>query len=134
MGDLESFADFWGAWRKRGGCAFHFMEIFHFVEMQSVFCLYLQNGLEIFNQILQPWSKFQWKHFESLYWKFQTSAHAHIAIAYLQIAYLQYAHYLQISSYDINFKLSLVYILINEVDQWFYQLDHVTFLKIYSNL
>ena len=25
---------------------------FHFVEMQSVFCLYLQNGLEFFNQIL----------------------------------------------------------------------------------
>ena len=38
-------------------------------------------------------------------------------IAYLQIAYLQYAHYLQTSSYDMNFKLSLVYILINEVDQ-----------------
>ena len=38
-------------------------------------------------------------------------------IAYLQIAYLQYAHYLQISSYDMNFKLSLVYIVINEVDQ-----------------
>ena len=29
-------------------CAFHFVEIFHFVEMQSVFCLYLQNGLEFF--------------------------------------------------------------------------------------
>ena len=43
-------------------------------------------------------------------------------------------HYLQISWHDMNFKLSLVYILINEVGQWFYELDHVTFLKIYSNL
>ena len=38
--------------------------------------------------------------------------------------------HLQISWHNINFKLSLVYILINEIDQWFYQLDHVTFLKI----
>ena len=52
-----------------------------------LYCLYLQNGLEIFNQILQPWSKFQWKHFESLYWKFKTSAHVHIAIAYLYFFY-----------------------------------------------
>ena len=29
----------------------------------------------------------------------------------------------------MNLKLSLVYILINEVGQWFYQLDHVTFWK-----
>ena len=41
--------------RRSGGghspspCAFHFMEIFHFVEMQSVFCLYFQNGLEFFD-------------------------------------------------------------------------------------
>ena len=34
----------------------------------------------------------------------------------------------------MNFKLSQVYILINEVGQWFYELGHVTFLKIYSNL
>ena len=43
-------------------------------------------------------------------------------------------HYLQISWHDMDFKLLLVYILINEVGQWFYELDHVTFLKIYSNL
>ena len=34
-------------------CAFHLVEIFHFVEIQSPFCLYLQNGLEFFNLILQ---------------------------------------------------------------------------------
>ena len=38
-------------------------------------------------------------------------------------------HYLQISWHEINFKLSLVYILINEVGLWFYQPDHVTFSK-----
>ena len=32
---------------------------FHFVEMQPTFCGYLQNELELFNQILQFWSKFQ---------------------------------------------------------------------------
>ena len=31
----------------------HLVEIFHFVEIQSPFCLYLQNGLEILNLILQ---------------------------------------------------------------------------------
>ena len=34
-------------------CAFHFVEIFYFVEIQPVFCLYLQNVLEFFNLILQ---------------------------------------------------------------------------------
>ena len=38
-------------------------------------------------------------------------------------------HYLQISWHEMNFKLSLVYILINEVGQWFHQLDHVTLSK-----
>ena len=34
-------------------CAFWTIHCaFHFVEMQSVFCLYLQNGLEFFNQFL----------------------------------------------------------------------------------
>ena len=32
----------------RSLCAFHLVEIFHFVEIQSPFCLYLQNGLEYF--------------------------------------------------------------------------------------
>ena len=31
------------------GCAFHFMEIFRFMEIQSAFCLYPQMGLEFFN-------------------------------------------------------------------------------------
>ena len=43
-------------------------------------------------------------------------------------------YYLQISWHDMSFKFPMGYILINEVGQWFYQLDHVTFLKIYSNL
>ena len=34
-------------------CSFHLVEIFHFVEIQSPSCLHLQNGLEIFNIILQ---------------------------------------------------------------------------------
>ena len=73
---------------KRRGCAFHLVEIFHFVEMRSVFCLYLQNGLEFFN----------------------------FCVIYKFL--------------DMRWILdSLVSILINEVGQWFYQLDHVTLSK-----
>ena len=35
------------------GCAFYFMEIFRFTEIQSAFCLYLRKGLECFGWILQ---------------------------------------------------------------------------------
>ena len=38
--------DKWGQRRGAGGGRGW---AFHFVEMQSVFCLYLQNGLEFFN-------------------------------------------------------------------------------------
>ena len=36
-------------------------------------------------------------------------------------------YHLQNSWRDMNFKISLVYTLINEVGQWFYQLDHGLF-------
>ena len=124
MGDLESFADFWGAWRKEGvvhstswkystswKCSLYFVYIFRtgwkfLIKFCSpdpsfngnILSLYIENLKHLCMRTLQL-----------LIYKF--------LIAYLQIAYLQYAHYLQISSYDINFKLSLVYILINEVDQ-----------------
>ena len=58
----------------------------------------------------------------SLYLKFKTSAHAHIANTY-------YYDDLEISWHEMNFKFSLVYIMINEVGHWFYQLDGVTFSK-----
>ena len=58
----------------------------------------------------------------SLYLKFQTSAHAHIAINYY---YLLFTNFL---TYEF-LKLSLAYILINEVGQWFYQLDFINFIK-----
>ena len=35
------------------GCAFHFAEVSNFMEIQSVYCPYLQNGLEILSQILK---------------------------------------------------------------------------------
>ena len=41
----------WGV--KLTPCAFHLVEIFHFLQIQSPFCLYLQKGLEFFNLILQ---------------------------------------------------------------------------------
>ena len=34
--------------KKESTCAFQFVEIFHFAEMQSAFCLYFQNRLEFF--------------------------------------------------------------------------------------
>ena len=30
-------------------CGFHFVEVFHFIEIQFTYCLYLQKGLEFFN-------------------------------------------------------------------------------------
>ena len=36
-----------GGWGK--ACAFHFVEIFHFEEIRSLFCLYLHNGLKFFD-------------------------------------------------------------------------------------
>ena len=65
-----------------GGVAFHFVEIFRFVAMQSVFCLYLQNGLEFFNKFCSSDPSFNRNILRPLYLKFKTSAHAHIAIAY----------------------------------------------------
>ena len=38
-------------------------------------------------------------------------------------------HYLKVFWHDINLKLTLGYFLINEIDQWSYQLDRVTFSK-----
>ena len=52
----------------------------------------------------------------SLYLKFKTSAHAHIAITY-------YFLYLQVLWQDIILNLHRGYILINEVGQGFYQRD-----------
>ena len=73
-------------------------------------------------------SSFNRNFLRSLYLKFKTSAHAHIVIAYY------YALFTNFFTWYEFLKLSLVYILINEVGQLFYQLAHVTFLKIYSNL
>ena len=39
-------------------------------------------------------------------------------------------YYLQFFWHDMNLKLKLGYIFMNEVGQWFYQLDHVAFSKI----
>ena len=47
----------------------------HFLEIRSVFWLYLHNKLEFFNEILQLWSKFHQKHFTSIYLKSETPAH-----------------------------------------------------------
>ena len=37
------FSNFWAR------CAFHFVYIFHLVEIQSTYCLYVQDGLEFFD-------------------------------------------------------------------------------------
>ena len=57
-----------------------------------------------------------------LYLKFETYVH-------VQITVIHYNIFLQVSWNDMDLKLSLGYFLINEVGQWFYQLDHVTFSK-----
>ena len=62
----------------------------------------------------------------SLYLNFKTSAYTHIAISYYYALFTNFLIW-----YELN---SHCYILINEVGQWFYQLHHLTFLKIYSNL
>ena len=54
------------------------------------------------------------------YLKFKTSAHA-------QIAFIHY--YILFTSFLWIWNLQWRYSLMNEVGQWFYQLDHVTFSK-----
>ena len=101
---------------------------FHFVEIQSVFCLYLQNGFNFLIKLCSSDPSFNRNILRALYLKFKTSALAHIAIAYY------YALFTNFLTWHEFLKLPLVYILINGVGQWFYQPDHVTFVKIYSNL
>ena len=97
--------------------------LFHFGEIQSTFCLYLQTGLEFFNQILQLWSKFQWKHFEIPIFKISNicvCAHCnHLLVCII------YKFPVIIRILNLHWR----YILISEVGQWFYQLYHATCSK-----
>ena len=82
-----------------------------------------QNGLELFNQILQFWSKFQQKDFEiPIFKNSNICACAHCNHLCLRIIY-KFLVAIWISN------LHWEYILISEVGQWFYQLDHVTLSK-----
>ena len=49
LGYLFQKTTFEGLIRKKGRIEDIGVGVFHFVEMRSVFCLYLQNGLEFFN-------------------------------------------------------------------------------------
>ena len=102
---------------------FHFVEIFRFVEMKSTFFLIFRRDGNFLIKFCSSDSSFNRNILRSLYLKFKASAHAHIAIAYY------YALFTNFLTWYEFLKLSLVYILINEVGQWFYQLDHVTFSK-----
>ena len=84
-----------------GGCAFHFAEIFHLVEIRSMFCLYLHSGLEFFNQILQRWSKFEWEHFDIPLLKIWNIC----ACAIMRL--LVYTYYIQVSRHGTSWKLTL---------------------------
>ena len=47
------------------GCTFHFVEIFPFVEIQFLYCLYLQKDLKRFNLNLILLSNVEQKHFHT---------------------------------------------------------------------
>ena len=92
--------------------------------MQSTFCLYLQNGMEFFNQILQLWSKFQRKHFEIPIFKISNIC----ACAHCNRLLLLMIYKFLVIIWMLN--LHWGYILISKVGQWFYEwLDHVTFFE-----
>ena len=91
--------------------------------MQSTFCLYLQNGMEFFNQILQLWSKFQRKHLEIPIFKISNIC----ACAHCNRLLLRMIYTFLVIIWILN--LHWGYILISKVGQWFYQLDYVTFSK-----
>ena len=64
------------------GCAFHFVEIFRFVEMQSVFFYIFRMGWNFLIKCCSSDPSFNRNILRSLYLKFKASAHAHIVIAY----------------------------------------------------
>ena len=97
--------------------------VFHFVEMQSTFCWYLQNGFKLFNQIFHFWSKFQQKYFEIPISKISDNC----ACAHCNHLCLSIIYKILVTIWILN--LHWGYILIREVGQWYYQLDHVTLSK-----
>ena len=66
------------------GCAFYFVEI------QSAFWLYLQNGLEFLIKFCSSHPSFNRNIFRSLHLKFKTSAHAYIAITYYFVLFTNF--------------------------------------------
>ena len=71
-------------------CAFHFVKIFHYVEIQFAYCLYLQKGLEFLTKFWYPDQMLSRNIFKPLYLKAETSA-LH------NLRFLFYTYYLQIS-------------------------------------
>ena len=80
---------------KSRGCAFHFVEI------QSVFCPYLQNGLEFIYETWQLWSKFQLNHLDTPTLEiWNICAYVNCSYSLLHIIIRSFWH-------DMNLKLTL---------------------------
>ena len=80
---------------KSRGCAFHFVEI------QSVFCPYLQNGLEFIYETWQLWSKFQLDHLDT------PTLEIWNICAYVNCSYSLLHIIIRSSWHDMNLELTL---------------------------
>ena len=78
-------------WKKRrGGFAFHFVDIFHFVEIQSAF-VYISRKDWIFQfKFCRSDPSFNRNILRPLYLEFKTSAHVHIAITYYFVLFTNF--------------------------------------------
>ena len=105
------------------------------INIRSLINFIWQNYGELYSKILwhaQSTASF-WKGgaVHSTWWKYSTSwKHSLYFVSIFRTGwnFLIFALFTN-SWHEMNFKLSLVYILINEVGQWFYLLDHVVLSK-----
>ena len=96
--------------------------------IQSAFCLYFHNGFKFF---LTKFGSSDLKLNRNILtlsiWNLK-----HLSMSKFQLFINIY--YLQVTWHDTSLKLTLQYLLINEVGQWFFDLITWLFQKIYSDL
>ena len=81
-------------------CAFHFVKMFHFLEIQSTCCLYLQMTWIFSNELLHLDHRFSRKIFRPPWLENEISAQHNSQL-------LVITYYLQISRHGISWKLTL---------------------------
>ena len=82
-------------WRR----AFHYKEIFHFVEIQSAFRPYFQNGLKFWTKFGSYDPSFSRNILTFLYLKFETSALAQIEVIHYYILFTNFLTWYEFETY-----------------------------------